>query len=159
MRKAENKKILTPGKALSLAQKYCSYQERCQQEVRNKLYRLNIAKEIIEGIIAELIIDNFINEERFSKEYVNGKFKIKRWGKNKIIFELKHRNISDYCIRKGLEEIDKDEYINVLKQVINKKAKIIKETEKFIVNQKVAKYAISRGFEQELIWQILKIEE
>ncbi|MBK7183349.1 MAG: RecX family transcriptional regulator [Bacteroidetes bacterium] len=153
------KKKLTPNQALIKAQMSCAYQERCQQEMRDKLYEWGLHSNEVENIIADLISTNFLNEERFAKAFAGGKFRIKKWGKVKIKIELKKRKISDYCIRKGLAEIDEKEYINTLKDVISKKLKENAKGKIQIRNYKAAQYAQSRGFEGDLIWDIIKQEE
>jgi regulatory protein len=153
------KKKLTPNQALIKAQMSCAYQERCQQEIRDKLYEWGLHSNEVENIIADLISTNFLNEERFAKAFAGGKFRIKKWGKVKIKIELKKRKISDYCIRKGLAEIDDKEYINTLKDVISKKLKENSKEKIQIRNYKAAQYAQSRGFEGDLIWDIIKQEE
>ncbi len=153
------KKKLTPNQALIKAQMSCAYQERCQQEIRDKLYEWGLHSNEVENIIADLISTNFLNEERFAKAFAGGKFRIKKWGKVKIKIELKKRKISDYCIRKGLAEIDDKEYINTLKDVISKKLKENSKGKIQIRNYKAAQYAQSRGFEGDLIWDIIKQEE
>lgn len=153
------KKKLTPNQALVKAQMSCAYQERCQQEMRDKLYEWGLHSNEVENIIADLISTNFLNEERFAKAFAGGKFRIKKWGKVKIKIELKKRKISDYCIRKGLAEIDDKEYINTLKDVISKKLKENSKGKIQVRNYKAAQYAQSRGFEGDLIWDIIKQEE
>lgn len=153
------KKKLTPNQALIKAQMSCAYQERCQQEMRDKLYEWGLHSNEVENIIADLISTNFLNEERFAKAFAGGKFRIKKWGKVKIKIELKKRKISDYCIRKGLAEIDDKDYINTLKDVISKKLKENAKEKTQIRNYKAAQYAQSRGFEGDLIWDIIKQEE
>ncbi|MBA3704833.1 MAG: RecX family transcriptional regulator [Bacteroidetes bacterium] len=153
------KKKLNPQQGLLKAQLSCAYQERCQQEMRDKLYEWGLFPDAVESIIANLISDNYLNEERFAKAYAGGKFRIKKWGRIKIKIELKKRKISDYCIRKAMQEIEEGEYIKTLKGLIAKKSKEIKGGKEYIRNYKVAKYVASRGFEQDLIWEILKIEE
>jgi regulatory protein len=150
------KKKLTPNQALIKAQMSCAYQERCQQEIRDKLYEWGLHSNEVENIIADLISTNFLNEERFAKAFAGGKFRIKKWGKVKIKIELKKRKISDYCIRKGLAEIDDKEYISTLKDVISKKLKENSKGKIQIRNYKAAQYAQSRGFEGDLIWDIIK---
>ena len=159
MEEKKIKKKLTPNQALSKAQLSCAYQERCQQEMRDKLYEWGLFPDAVESIIANLVSDNYLNEERFAKAYAGGKFRIKKWGRVKIKIELKKRKISDYCIRKAMEEIDDVEYMKTLKALIAKKSKEIKGGKQHIRNYKVAKYIASRGFEQDLIWEVLKIED
>ena len=152
------KKVIYPFKlAVEKARKYCAYQERSQQEVRDKLYDLGLHKTEVEQAIALLITENFINEERFSTLFAGGKFRMKQWGKVKIRLALKQKKITDYCIRKALSQIDDKEYFNTLEKVINQKAKSVKEKNPLKRNYKIAQYAISRGFEPELVWEILKI--
>jgi len=152
----KSKKIYTINQAYKKAADYCAYQERCQQEVRNKLYHWGLHSEDVENVIALLITDGFVNEERFSKAFAGGKFRMKKWGKVKIKKELKQKNISDYCIRKGLGEIDNKEYIKSLKDIIDKKAGEIRGKNKFKKLNRVASFAISKGYESELVWDIIK---
>ena len=153
------KKKLTPQQALIKAQQTCAYQERCQQEMRDKLYEWGLYSNEVENIIADLITTNFLNEERFAKTYAGGKFRIKKWGRVKIKIELKRRKISDYCIKKAMAEIPERAYINTIEELIRKKGKKVKEKRIEIRNYKIAQYIMSRGFEGELIWDILKSEQ
>ena len=152
------KKKLTPNQAIIKAQMTCAYQERCQQEMRDKLYEWGLHSNEVENIIANLITDNFLNEERFARAFAGGKFRIKKWGRVKIKIELKKRKISDYCIRKGLQEIDDSEYMKTLKTLIAKKLKETKGKEQ-AKNYKAAQYAMSRGFEGDLVWEVIKKPE
>ncbi len=152
----KQKKIFTKNQAYIKARDYCAYQERCQQEMRDKLYYWGLHKKDVEDLITELISEGFINEERFAKAFTGGKFRIKKWGKIKIKNELKKHDISEYCVRKGLEEIDEREYLKCLKNIIDKKAKDYKAQNKFIKMKKVAAYAVSRGYESEIVWGVIK---
>ncbi|MFQ5445382.1 MAG: regulatory protein RecX [Saprospiraceae bacterium] len=149
------KKYLSKDDALIRMQRYCAYQERCHKEVRNKLLDLGIYGQDLEDIIADLIGENFLNEERFACTFARGKFRIKRWGRNRILRELKMRDISNYCIRKAMEEIEEEEYIDTLRQVLKKKAARMKEESDFVRKSKLAQYAIRRGFESALVWEVL----
>jgi regulatory protein len=150
------KKYLSQDEALLKMQQYCAYQERCQSEVRTKLIEYGIYGDELENLIADLISDNFLSEERFAKAFAGGKFKIKQWGKVKIVQELKSKKISDYCIRKALEsEINEEDYRQTLIEVLNKKSKLLTEVDNFKNNQKLASYAMGRGFETELVWECL----
>lgn len=153
------KKKLTPQQALLKAQQTCAYQERCQQEMRDKLYEWGLYSNEVENIIADLITTNFLNEERFAKTYAGGKFRIKKWGRVKIKIELKKRKISDYCIKKAMAEIPEGDYIKTLEELIRKKAKDVKEKRIEVRNYKIAQYIMSRGFEGDLIWDILRNQQ
>lgn len=136
-------------------QRYCAYQDRCHREVRSKLIELGIYGDALEEIMAELIREDFLNEERFARSFARGKFNLKQWGRLRIRRELKMRDVSDYCIRKAMEEIDETEYLRTIKGLLAKKANVMTETDAFKKNQKLVQYAMRRGFEPELIWATL----
>ena len=133
---------------------YCAYQERTQQEVRDKLYALGLYRDEVEQTLSDLISENFVNEERFAKAYASGKFRIKQWGRRKIIYALKQKNISPYCIDKALKEIPEDEYIEVIKKLIENKRNTL-TGDNFMKKQKISSYLIGKGFESELVWATL----
>ncbi len=133
---------------------YCAYQERTHQEVRDKLYELGLYRDEVEEVLTELISENYVNEERFARTFVSGKFRLKHWGRRKIIYELKHKNISPYCIDKALKEISDEEYEKVAMQLVDKKLSNM-SGEEFIVKNKIARYMSNKGFETELVWSIL----
>lgn len=141
--------------ALDKMQKYCAMQERCQSEIRSKLIEIKIYGDDLESIIAELITDNFLSEERYAKAFVRGKFRMNQWGKTKIKQALQLKKISPYCIKKGMEEITDEAYIETLKELLEKKKNILRETDSFQRNQKLLQYAIGKGFESELIQKYL----
>ena len=143
---------------LEKAQKFCDYQERYQQEVRDKLYSWGAKPDEIEQILCQLVEQNYIDEERFARAFARGKFRIKHWGKNKIRQELKFRKISEYCIKQGLLEISDDEYRNTLKNVIDKKYQQLKPPMSLLKQRKIFAYALSRGFESDLIRSVLNEE-
>src|SRR3981081_925734 len=97
---------IDPQKALLKAQKYCAYQERSQQEVRDKLYSWGLHKRDVENSIAELITSGFLKEERFALAFAGGKFRMKGWGRIKIKQALKQKSVSDNLIRQALKAID-----------------------------------------------------
>lgn len=138
---------------------WCAYQERCQQEVRTKLYDFELKPQEIEEIISVLVSENFINEERFAKIYAGGKFRIKKWGRLKIKSALKQKKLTDYCIKKALNEINDEEYIRTLEKLIKSKSAILKESNKIKRNYKLFQYAATKGFEQDLIMDVLSKKE
>ena len=135
---------------------YCAYQERSQLEVRNKLNELFVRNDTAEEIIAKLIQDNFINEERFACVYAGGKFRIKKWGRNKIRQALKSKGVSDYCCKKGLSSIDEEDYIREIQILIEKKVQSIETKITPVILHKVAQYVIAKGFESDLVFSMLK---
>lgn len=134
---------------------YCAYQERSQQEVRNKLYTLKVTSDDIESIIAKLVHDNFINEERFAIAYAGGKFRIKQWGKVKIKMMLQQKQVSSFCITKALNEINKNDYLEMLHHLITVAQSKIEETNPQVKKQLISQKLIARGFEAELVWDAL----
>lgn len=150
-----NKKKYTPKQAKLKMESFCAYQERAQQEVRDKLYTWGLHSEDVENIIAELITENFLNEERFAKAFVRGKFRIKKWGKVKIIHHLKAKRISSPLIKIALREIDLDEYEENLDTLIQKK--IVSQADSLSLSEKakLMRYLQSKGYENDLIFQRL----
>lgn len=141
------------AEGLERIKQYCAYQERCHSEVRTKLLELSYRGHELEEVISLLIAEGFLNEERFARSYCRGKFRLKRWGREKIIHQLKARQVSEYCIKKGLEEIEDAEYLEVLKQLFLKKLEAL-QAEKSIwrKKQKLLQYLRGKGFESTLIY-------
>ena len=135
---------------------WCAYQERSQQEARDKLYEYGLHKTDVEQIISELIGENFLNEERFAIAFAGGKFRIKKWGKIKIKIELRQKKVSDYCIKKALNQINDSDYFSTLEKIIEKKNREVKEANKLKKHYKLLQYAASRGYEKDLIIEVLK---
>lgn len=150
-----NKKKYTPKQAKLKMESFCAYQERAQQEVRDKLYTWGLHSEDVENIIAELITENFLNEERFAKAFVRGKFRIKKWGKVKIIQHLKAKSISSPLIKIALREIDLDEYEENLDTLIQKKIGSQADSLSLSEKAKLMRYLQSKGYENDLIFQRL----
>jgi len=145
------KKKFDRKSAFLKAQHFCAYQERSQQEVRDKLYEWGLHKNDVENIIVDLIGEGFLNEERFAIAFAGGKFRIKKWGKIKIKNELKAKDISPYCISKALDNINNTDYFKTITEVILKRDKTINEKNKYKRKYKLMSYAISRGFETDLV--------
>lgn len=114
---------------------YCAYQERSHKEVKEKLFSFGLYKTEVETLIVQLIEENYLNEERFAIAYAGGKFRIKLWGRQKIKYALKQKQVSDYCIKKALMAIDNDEYLNASKKLAAEKLATLK-TEKNLLNKK-----------------------
>jgi regulatory protein len=145
------KKITDPDLALSKIESWCAYQERCQQEVRDKLYSWGLYSDAVENIISELISRNFLNEERFAVAYAGGKFRMKKWGKQKIKMELKKRRVPEKIIAKALKEIGEDDYGQSLEHTLAKKWNSEKETHPLKKKMKVMRYMLSRGYETDAV--------
>lgn len=136
---------------------YCAYQERCHAEVTNKLYEYGLFRNQVEEIVAWLITENYLNEERFASTFAGGKFRVKKWGNIKIRRALEQKRVSEYSISKALKELDSEDYLNTIKELIGAQQKKIKEQNIYILRNKIARHLISKGFEPEAVWQQLTI--
>jgi regulatory protein len=146
----------TPSEAKQKIYRYCAYQERAHQEVRDKLYEYGLHQNEVEEILTQLITEGFLNEERFARAFAGGKFRMKKWGKLKIVHELESRGLTKNCIRAGLSEIDPQDYLATLQEVAQKKMDQTLIENVYARREKVANYAIQKGFEPELVWKIVK---
>ena len=143
---------------LQKAASYCAYQERTQDEVRQRLKKWNVWGDEADELIAELISMNYLSEERFAKTYAGGKFRVKNWGRMKIRQELNRRGLSAYSIEKGMGEIGDEDYVAGLRELLSKKKNLLSktETDPFKLKQKLARFAMGKGYEGELIWRELE---
>ena len=142
----------TPEQALAKIKQYCAYQERCHAEVKEKLYSFGLYKKEVDEIIATIISENYLNEERFAIQYAGGKFRIKHWGKNKIKQALKQKQVSDYCIKKALQQINANDYTKTFEKVSEQKLKTLKsEKNIFIKKRKLQDFLLMKGYESTLI--------
>ncbi|MEH6745550.1 MAG: regulatory protein RecX [Maribacter arcticus] len=153
-----NQKIkgYTIQEATKKIESYCAYQDRCHKEVNGKLKEMGMIPLAIDTIIGQLIEDRFLNEERFAKSFARGKFNIKKWGKNRIVNELKFRNISKYNITTALKEIDPQEYLNTLDTLAIKRLGQISESNIQKRRKKLADYLLYRGWESHLVYEKLQ---
>ncbi len=136
--------------------RYCNYQERSQQEVRDKLYQLGASPAEAENLIAELIEKNLLNEERYARSFARGRFRIKQWGRIKITQHLKQQRVSDYCIKAGLSEIDAEAYYKVLMRLTGIKwHELRKERSQSLRKGKTFRFLQQRGFESALITEAI----
>ena len=147
------KKTYTVEEALVKLQKYCSYQDRCHKEVAQKLKEMQMISQASEQIILKLIEGNFLNEERFAMAYVRGKFRIKKWGKQRLVSELKQRQISKYIINKAINQISEDDYKITFEVLAERKATSLLGKSKLKKKKKLADYLLYRGWESHLVYE------
>mgnify|MGYP003646395225 FL=1 len=133
-------------------ERYCAYQERCHQEVTNKLYTMRMIPEAIDVIIVHLLKHDFLNETRFAQTYVRGKFNIKKWGRQRLKLELKKRDISKYNIDLALKEISEPDYLKTFNDLALKKLNTISENNPWKKRKKLADYLLYRGWENHLVY-------
>ena len=145
------KKNLTKEQALQKLKHYCAYQERSHSEVKEKLYALGVWKKDHDEIISTLIEENYLNEERFAIAFAGGRFRIKQWGRVKIKYELKQRQVSEYCIKKAMKQIGEEEYLSVLQKLAKEKYASLKSEHWIIRKKKTSDYLVGKGFETALV--------
>lgn len=153
----QSKKTYTVDEALKQMERYCSYQERCHKEVIQKLQRMHMIPAAIDHIVVKLMQDNFLNEERFAKAFVRGKFRIKKWGKQRLIRELKQRDIGNTLITMALQTISEQDYRDTFNALAERKAENLREPNILKKKKKLADYLFYRGWESQLIYD--KINE
>lgn len=155
------RRYVTKEQALQKIKHYCSYQERSHKEVMEKLYSLGQYKQDAELLLSQLIEEGYLNEERFAVQFAGGKFRMKQWGKKKIEQALKEKQVSAYCIKKALSQIDHDTYVKTLQKLSDVKLAQLKgEQNIFIKKRKLQDYLLYKGYEFELVKnQVSEIKE
>jgi regulatory protein len=146
---------LTKEQALQKLRHYCGYQERSHYEVEQKLWELRVNKSYHDEIISTLIQEDYLNEERFATHFAGGKFRMNEWGKKKISYALKEKRVSDYCIQKGLNAINEDDYKRTLKELATKKYDSLKTDQYLVRKKKTIDYLLQKGFEFELVSSVV----
>lgn len=153
----EFKQTLTPDQALQKARQYCAYQERCHKEVKEKLYGYGLYKKEVEALLSQLIEDNYLNEERFAIQFAGGRFRIKHWGRVKIKYELKQKQVSEYCIKKALAAIDERDYRKQMEKLFEQKLKTLKsEKNVFVKKRKLMDHLMMKGYESQLVREMIE---
>lgn len=144
------KKYLTKEQAVQKLKQYCAYQERSHSEVQQKLWDLGVYRSDHDEIIATLIEENYLNEERFAIAYAGGKFRMKEWGRKKIYYALKEKKVSEYNIKKAMKQISDEDYEKTLNRVAEKRYESLKGEQYLVRRKKTIDYLIQHGFEHEL---------
>ena len=152
----QKKQSFTVKEAQKKLEHYCTYQERCHQEVVNKLQELGMIPLAIDTVVSKLIRDNYLNEARFAQSFARGKFRIKKWGKIRIKRELKARQVSDYNIKRGLKEIPENDYNNTFWFLFEKRKKAVDGNNPLTQKKKIISYMVYRGWETQKIYEALQ---
>lgn len=151
----EKRRNLTPAQVLQKLKQFCAYQERSHSEVREKAFSLGLHNVDLPNLIATLIEENYLNEERFAIQFAGGKFRMKQWGKVKIRYALKQKQVGEYCIKKALQQISYDDYEKALLKIAEQKEKQLSGTA-LQKRMKLKTYLIGRGYESDFINEVLK---
>ncbi|PHQ29753.1 regulatory protein RecX [Leeuwenhoekiella nanhaiensis] len=150
-------KTYTVEEAKRKLEKYCAYQDRCHKEVRDKLVEMRMMPEAVDAVLYHLLQHKFLDEERFARSFARGKFRHKKWGKNRIKQELKQREIGDYLIKKAFTEIPESEYLNTFDELAQKRFdQLTGETDKYKKRKKLADYMAYRGWPGDWIYEKAK---
>ena len=147
---------LTPDQVLDKMAKYCAYQERCVKDVRDKLKTFDLPQAEKDKILDYLLDNRFVSDERFAKSFVRGKVNQSGWGLNKIRFHLVQKGIAKELIDEALEQTDEAVYRQRLIDILRTKSKTVKASNDFEMKRKLAAYAMQKGFEGSLVWEVLK---
>ena len=150
------KKLFTFDEIKQKLVNYCVYQDRCHAEVEQKMREFVLIPEAKEEIILYLLKENYLNEERFTRSYIRGKFYIKNWGKTKIKMHLKQKGITEKLITKCFDEIDSDDYLKIIAKLYENHLSKQKGLQEYQKKSKTIKYLLSRGFEYENILQVIE---
>lgn len=148
-------------RALEKAMRYCSFQERCQLDLTNRFRAWNVEEKNWDKILDYLIDENFLNETRYVEAFIRGKFKMKRWGKNKIKMGLIAKRVfNEEQFERVFEvEVVEDQYLTTLTELIEKKSVLINEEDDFKKRDKLYRYMLSKGYESELIGKALDFKD
>jgi regulatory protein len=146
-----NKRFFTPEQALQKLRQYCAYQERCHYEVEQKLWALGQPAKLHASLIAKLIEEDYLNEERFAIQFAGGKFRMKDWGRKKIMYALREKKVSEYSIKKALKEISEEDYHKTLESLAEKKFALLEGELPLLRKKKTMEYLIMKGYEPELV--------
>lgn len=150
------KTTISKEQAIQKGKHYCSWQERCHKEVKEKLVDLGLNRKEVDDVLSQLIEENYLNEERFSVQYAGGKFRMKSWGRVKIRYALKQKQVSEYCIKKALGQIEEETYLGTLQKLAEEKWKLVKaEKNIFIRKKKTLNYLLQKGYEGDLANEVI----
>ncbi|HTH54543.1 MAG TPA: regulatory protein RecX [Cyclobacteriaceae bacterium] len=155
-RPLDQRKSVTPTEALAKIYRYCAYQERSHLEVKIKLFEYGLRSGEVDEILSRLITEGFLNEERYARAFAGGRFRMMKWGKLKIQRELEMAGLTPKCIARGLTEIDQKDYLKTLTGLIRKKSAQTSETDLFKKKNKLARFAIGKGYEPDLVWDVIR---
>lgn len=144
------------AEAKQLIASFCAYRERCHSEVRSRLYDYGLFGDDVEELIAEMIQLGYLDETRFAKAFVRGKFLYNHWGRDKIRRALLAKQVSETCIELGMTELNESDYYQKLEKLAITRSASLRESNPFVKNQKVARYLIGKGFEHNLVWEVIR---
>lgn len=150
---------MTETEALAKMKAYCAAAEHCRAELTEKMQRWGLAYDAMNRIVAQLENEKFIDEERYCRAFINDKYKFAKWGKVKIAQALQLKKIPPYVYNLMLNNIDEDEYLTILRNLLESKKKSVRANSSYEQNGKLVRFALSRGFEMKDIRQCMEVAE
>lgn len=152
-------KTYTVQEATHRLMQFCAYRDRSHKEVEQKLMEMRMIPQAREQIIIQLMQEGYLNEERFARSFARGKFRIKKWGRVKIIQELKLRDISEPIIRLALTEIEEEQYMEALEELMEKKQRLLTESDPYKRKRKVIEFLLRKGYESHLVFDMVNSQD
>lgn len=149
-------KRLTPEQAWQKIKHFCAYQERCHFETKEKLFGFGLSKTDVETLISRLIEEDYLNEARFAAQFAGGHFRLKKWGRVKIVYALKQKKVSPLNIKSALKEIDEENYKAVLMKLAEAKWKLLKHEQYLNRQAKTSQYLMNKGYEPTLVQETIQ---
>jgi len=147
---------LTPEQAWQKIKHFCAYQERCHFETKEKLFGFGLSKTDVETLISRLIEEDYLNEARFAAQFAGGHFRIKKWGRVKIVYALKQKRVSPVNIKSALKEIDEENYKAILMKLAEAKWKLLKHEQYLNRQAKTSQYLMNKGYEPTLVQETIQ---
>lgn len=149
-------KRLTPEQAWQKIKHFCAYQERCHFETKEKLFGFGLSKTDVEALISRLIEEDYLNEARFATQFAGGHFRIKKWGRVKIVYALRQKRVSPVNIKSALKEIDEENYKAILMKLAEAKWKLLKHEQYLNRQAKTSQYLMNKGYEPTLVQETIQ---
>lgn len=141
------KKEMSAEEARLKAEAYCSLSEHCKSEVLGKLQQWGAPEKTWEAILNHLEKERYVDESRYATFFVRDKYRFNQWGRIKIAQALRMKHIPSACIDEAMEEIDEQEYLNILTSLLKKKVRSIKASNDYELNGKLVRFAAGHGYE------------
>jgi len=141
---------------LNKLERYCAYQDRCTRDVEQKLHGWKVPEQEIKRMVEKLKTERMIDDQRFASSFLRGKLSVNKWGRNRIIYELRSRKIPEAMIREVLQEIDEEIYMETIRSLILRKNREINPDKSLNKRQKIINFVVGKGFEPDLVFRVIQ---
>lgn len=153
------KKEITEQEAFLQLAALCAQAEHCQQEMRDKMRRWELDETVQNRVLSRLVKERYVDDERYARAFVKDKIRYNKWGRRKVQQALWQKRIDADIQQQVLDEIDENEYLDVLRPLLKQKRKSVKAASDYELNQKLVRFALSRGFDFSIIRQCLDVDD